>query len=556
MFKKQDLTNKIYIGVVENVYDETRKGRIQVRVQTVFNDIPLEHIPWAEPQRSLDGRTFSVPAIGKIVNVIFVNGNIYEPQYIFSENYNNNLQQKLNDMTDEEYENFAALLMDHRTQIYSDDENLRLDYKFNQLSIHNDGINVHLKDNNQELHVGHNNADQSAMLGDHFLEWMDSFMQTLLTPTSLVGNNGAPILKPQLDAEIMKYQALRQTFISQHVKVVDNGMCMDIGENRKNSPAMDDLTELNGEKILNSKLIDDTVKKSMKEKRDRDKKTSDNSKPDPNDDSFSEKRMEDYNNAVKVNGEKDSPDTSKEEIIISDEDKKIYESLLTPKQKASIQNTEDVEKRKNQPKTEITDDKNNVDPYDQLWVGYKGRSKESYEIEKHKNINYGSYTSDSNVVEGAQMPKYKGTAKKRKTKDGKEVINGKLENDDLVAVEGFHRNGKPSIIYLERNAAVAWKKLNDAFIEEFNKPISINGNGQDYRTYETQLNYWNQYKNGGNLAARPGTSNHGWGVACDINYHGKGVLAWLEANASKYKIYKRVPSENWHWVYTGPTIYA
>jgi len=122
------LKNKIFVGFVEDNLDEKRKGRVKVRVQGVFNDIEADHIPWASPFRSLDGKSFSVPAVGKIVNVVFPQGNLYEPEYIYSENYNINLQDKLDDMSDKEYKNFVALLFDHKTQIYSDDTNLRLDY--------------------------------------------------------------------------------------------------------------------------------------------------------------------------------------------------------------------------------------------------------------------------------------------------------------------------------------------------------------------------------------------------------------------------------------------
>ena len=272
MFEKKKLNDKIFIGVVENVYDEERKGRIQVRVQTVFNQIELEHIPWAEPQRNLDGKSFCVPAVGKIVNVVFVNGNVYEPQYIYSENYNTNLLQKLNDMDDAEYENFVALLMDHRTQIYSDDTGICLDYSQNRIMIGATDIDIHLKDNDQLLHLGHEDADQSAMLGDHFLEWMDGFMETLLQPSSLIGNIGAPVLKPTVDSEIMKYQLLRETFISDHVKIVDDNMnlAVDYDSSRFTSPAQDDITMLNDDRILESDLVDEDAKKAVKERRDAD----------------------------------------------------------------------------------------------------------------------------------------------------------------------------------------------------------------------------------------------------------------------------------------------
>ena len=271
-YKKKDLTNKVFIGVVENVYDETKKGRVQVRVQSVFNKIDLEHIPWAEPQRSLDGKSFCVPAIGKIVNVIFNNGNIYEPMYIYSENNNKNLQDKLNDMDDEEYEKFIALIFDHRTQIYSDDTGICLDYSNNRININHENIDIHLKDNDQILHLGHEYSDQSAVLGDNFMTWFDQFMNAMFPPTAFIGNIGTPVLKPTVDAQITSYFNLRDTFLSNNVKIVNNNSCINTryDSKRNSAPIQDDLTKLNKDKILESKLVDEEVKRKIKEKRERD----------------------------------------------------------------------------------------------------------------------------------------------------------------------------------------------------------------------------------------------------------------------------------------------
>jgi len=74
-----------------------------------------------------------------------------------------------------------------------------------------------------------------------------------------------------------------------------------------------------------------------------------------------------------------------------------------------------------------------------------------------------------------------------------------------------------------------------------------------FRTLARQQYFWGCYRsgrcNGGNLAAHPGTSNHGKGQALDLNVEGSGVLAWLNRNAGKYGFRRTVPSENWHWEY-------
>jgi peptidoglycan hydrolase-like protein with peptidoglycan-binding domain len=73
-----------------------------------------------------------------------------------------------------------------------------------------------------------------------------------------------------------------------------------------------------------------------------------------------------------------------------------------------------------------------------------------------------------------------------------------------------------------------------------------------FRTMEEQQYFWNCYQtkkcNNGNLAARPGYSNHQNGIALDLNVGG-GVYGWLSSNAHKFGFIRTVPSENWHWEY-------
>ena len=219
----RDVRNKLWMGIVEDVKDPNRKGRIKVRVQGLYNNLPIDDIPYASPYQSIDGRDFRLPAQGKIINVVFPFNNVYDPYYVFSENYNINLRSKLEDLDDEAYGRFVALLFDDRTQIYSDDENLTFDYKYNKMTIDNDTINLELKDNvERHLNLGSADADQQAILGNHFMEWLDDLVKILEQPTSLIGNMGSAILKPQVDLHLKKYHILRETFLSINVNIVDN----------------------------------------------------------------------------------------------------------------------------------------------------------------------------------------------------------------------------------------------------------------------------------------------------------------------------------------------
>ncbi len=55
------------------------------------------------------------------------------------------------------------------------------------------------------------------------------------------------------------------------------------------------------------------------------------------------------------------------------------------------------------------------------------------------------------------------------------------------------------------------------------------------------------YSQGG-LAAVPGTSNHGWGVATDLDMDGP-ALEWMRENGWRYGFVEDVPREPWHWTY-------
>jgi len=89
-----------------------------------------------------------------------------------------------------------------------------------------------------------------------------------------------------------------------------------------------------------------------------------------------------------------------------------------------------------------------------------------------------------------------------------------------------------------------------------------------FRTLARQQYFWNCYKskkcNDGNLAAWPGTSNHGKGIALDLNTDcgrqsgstppvlcttQSPVYKWLRAHANDYGFKRGVEVEPWHWEY-------
>jgi hypothetical protein len=76
-----------------------------------------------------------------------------------------------------------------------------------------------------------------------------------------------------------------------------------------------------------------------------------------------------------------------------------------------------------------------------------------------------------------------------------------------------------------------------------------------FRTMAEQQHLYDCYRcgccNGGNLAARPGYSNHQSGHALDLNTSSGGVYSWLSRNAGHFGFRRTVSSEPWHWEWWG-----
>ncbi len=71
-----------------------------------------------------------------------------------------------------------------------------------------------------------------------------------------------------------------------------------------------------------------------------------------------------------------------------------------------------------------------------------------------------------------------------------------------------------------------------------------------YRSTAQQARLYKLYRQGrGNLAARPGRSNHEKGIAVDVAVGSTRSKAykWLHAHAAQFGFKRTVPIEPWHW---------
>ena len=111
---------------------------------------------------------------------------------------------------------------------------------------------------------------------------------------------------------------------------------------------------------------------------------------------------------------------------------------------------------------------------------------------------------------------------------------------------------------LRADAAAAFDALSHEYAAQFASPICVT---DSYRSYDAQVAV-KILKPA--LAAAPGSSNHGWGVAVDlcdgIERFGTPAHAWMLANAMRFGWFHPAwaeptgsKPEPWHWEYAGAT---
>ena len=241
MKKKKVELGKTYLGVVEDNKDPQKLGRLKIRVLDIYEELPLEDLPWASPWKDLNGNEFTVPDVGKVLIVVFEHADIYKPEFIFSDHFNVNLENKLKSLSESDYLSMKSILFDHRTQIYvNESEGLKLDHKYNNINLKENSINLNLKDNSRSLNLGDETANQQVILGNNFFQWFDEFMTALMTPGSSTHIGGIP--NPTFIQTCMKYQALKNTqFLSHHVNCVNNNAITTVKTtNRQDDPQLGD----------------------------------------------------------------------------------------------------------------------------------------------------------------------------------------------------------------------------------------------------------------------------------------------------------------------------
>ena len=102
--------------------------------------------------------------------------------------------------------------------------------------------------------------------------------------------------------------------------------------------------------------------------------------------------------------------------------------------------------------------------------------------------------------------------------------NGQLGEDDLCSIGDGH--------WLRPDAAATYVAMDAAYAAAFGAPMCIT---DSYRNYGAQESlYWQKP----NLAAVPGSSNHGWGLAvdlfCGVEAYSSAQHAWLDEHGDEF----------------------
>jgi len=117
--------------------------------------------------------------------------------------------------------------------------------------------------------------------------------------------------------------------------------------------------------------------------------------------------------------------------------------------------------------------------------------------------------------------------------------NGRLPASELAPIPGGR---------LRTDAAAAWRRLRAEIGKRDGIWICPTSSRTAYRTYAEQEFFWNLFQSGkGNLAARPGTSNHGWGTTVDVPMH--EMRSAIDKHGAPFgwsKTWSDAPSEWWH----------
>lgn len=151
------------------------------------------------------------------------------------------------------------------------------------------------------------------------------------------------------------------------------------------------------------------------------------------------------------------------------------------------------------------------------------------------------------AVDGALVPRPHAACKGRPTGG---YANGRIPPEALCPLWGTRGQ------MLRADAAAAFNDMSRAYAQEFGAPLCVT---DSYRSYEEQEAVAQEKPE---LAAQPGTSNHGWGLATDlcdgVQDFGTATHRWMQDNSMMFGWFHPrwaqqggSNPEAWHWEFAG-----
>lgn len=124
--------------------------------------------------------------------------------------------------------------------------------------------------------------------------------------------------------------------------------------------------------------------------------------------------------------------------------------------------------------------------------------------------------------------------------NGKEVLNGRFEAGQLASPRSDLYKASFTARFIPE-AIESFEKLAEEYKQEFGEVIWLS---DSYRDYDNQARLRDRYGRG---AATPGSSNHGWGVAFDVN----GTNVDVDGDGKSGTNYDRFNSRVYKWLDNG-----
>jgi hypothetical protein len=109
-------SEKTYLGQIVDISDPLKQGRAKVAVFGLFDNIPIENIPWAEQNSGLSfgsnygGGNITVPRLGAVVSVHFEEENYYKITYDYIKEQSHDIAAELQE--ENSYEGTQSIVFD------------------------------------------------------------------------------------------------------------------------------------------------------------------------------------------------------------------------------------------------------------------------------------------------------------------------------------------------------------------------------------------------------------------------------------------------------------